>query len=330
MRAHAVISLLFGILTLPAAAFQGAGAEPRQSGKYDPAGRAKASELLEKSWRASGSERALQQVASLSVSMNLRRHISYISVESPETAKQKEKILSGKISIEMQFPDKFRKKVSTSTLSGNKYSYFEVVNGDRAWRDPPLQAASSRRDPKVIDVGDFERSLSYQEQGARQQFSYYTLAWFSRNLPGDPVKFNLDDRMQVNDESADILIIEGLTDPPLRFLLDRNTHLPLGFDSIVRTALAPRVIVEGNVFGRGEVERMLEKAREVRKAQMKPPRQVTIQTRFSDRRRVGGILIPFHMTTSIEGKIYEELFITKIEINHHLNPQDFEQKPRKR
>jgi hypothetical protein len=299
-------------------------------GNYDPARAARAMELLGQARVAAGGEKELQGVTSVSASIRLRRLVRYISVVSPKKVVQKEKTLTGSISIELQLPDRFRKRVATSTLLGNKYSYVEVVNGERVWREPTLQAASSNRDPRLIDVSDFERSLANQARSVREQFSFYAFVWLIRILPDNSLRFNFAGWMKTDSGNADVLTAYDLANNRAWLLLDQKTHLPKGFDSSYSIVRMVPVVVEGFVVTRNDYFRMMEKAREERRAQIKPAQRILFQTRLSDYRRVAGILLPHRMATLIEGKLYEEMEITKIEINRRLNPKDFEPKQKNR
>jgi hypothetical protein len=326
VRVHLAGNFLAFLLAVLAVSLEHARGQALETGNYDPTRAARAMELLGQARAAAGGEKELQGVTSVSASIRLRRLIRYISVVSPKKVVQKEKTLTGSISIELQLPDKFRKRVTTFTLLGNKYSYVAVVNGERGWREPPLLAASSNRDPRLIDVSDFEKSLANQARSTREQLSFYAFAWLIRMLPDDSLRFNFAGWMKTESGNADVLTAYDLANNRALLLLDQKTHLPNGFDSIYSTVRMVPVVVEGVVVTRNEFIRMMEKAREERRAQLKPAQRTLFQTRLSDYRRVADILLPHRVTTLIEGKLYEEMEITKIEISRRLNPKDFEPK----
>jgi hypothetical protein len=301
--------------------------QARESPRYDPAKAPRAIDLLEQARIAAGGKEELQRVATLSVSLRVRRFVRYIAV-SPRSVVQKEKTLNGKLSIELQLPDRFRKDVSSTTLLGNHYSYAEVVNGERAWREPALQAQSSNRDPRLVDVSDFERSLAYQARSVRQQLAFYVLAWLIRVLPGEPLKFNYEGWMQADGVRADVISAFGSGDYGTLLMLDQKTHLPTEFDSSFSGVRSLPVVLEGIPMSRRDFNLMVEKARAERKAQITPPRSLIIKTQLSDYRPVSGILFPHRMVTSIDGKPLEELLIRKIDVNQRLKPKDFEPNPR--
>jgi hypothetical protein len=294
--------------------------------KYHPDRAARAEELLRQAQDAAGGE-ALRGVTSLTASISLRRVVEYIAVTSPTNAVRRDKNLKGRISIECSFPDKFLKRISTSTLSGYKYSYLEAVNGDRAWRDPPLQAVATSRDRHAIDVSDFERSLAYQAQGARQQLAFYTLALLARVLPGGSLQFNSAGWTEIEGRKADVILAFGLGDYNARLLFDQKSHLLVGFESSFFAVRRLPVTVESFVLSYSDGYRLAEKARQERLAQNRRPQQSSIQIRLSDHRPVAGVLLPHQITTIIDGRLAEELEVTKYRINTRINPNDFAPKP---
>ena len=304
--------------------------QARKSPRYDPARAARADGLLEQARLAVGGKEELQRVESLTVSLQVRRFIRYIAVMSPTSVTQKDATRNGSLSIELRMPDKFRKHFSGTTLLNNRFSYVEVVNGDRAWREPPLQAQSSNRDPRLVDVSDFERSMAYQAQSAREQLAFFSLAWLIRVLPGDPLRFNYEGWMQKDGGKVEVISAFGSGDDATLLMLDQNTHLPTEFDSSVDGVRSLPVVIEGAAITRRDFNRLMERAAQERKAQRTPPRRIIIQSSLSDYRRISGILIPHRMVTSIDGRPVEELVIRKIVVNQRLRPKDFEPKPQKK
>ncbi len=288
------------------------------------AGASEADALLRKARDAAGGESALNRVTSLSASVRLRRFITYLSVE-PRKVVEKETVLKGKIQIEFERPDKFRKRVSASMLTGDKIGYEEIVRGNRAWRHPPLTPASSSRSRHVIDVSDFERSIAYLAQGARQQFSLYALAFLIRGFPADSFRF-AGGALQSERGNADVVRVSGPDDFHAAMLLDQTTHLPL---ELVQDVVAYRpvpVVIHGVFPNRTAWQEVLRRARHEREMRMKPPRRMRIEYRFLDRRVVNGISLPHRINTLIDGTLAEELVISSFKINPRLNPRDFEQK----
>src|SRR5262245_12518642 len=129
---------------------------------------ARAKELIRLARAAIGGEEALSKIQTLTASAKYNRFVKYVSVLSPSKVEEKRKALSGKMEFEFALPDKFRRRITGETLRGFGYSFAQVVNGDQAWRDPPMRPMSSYGDRRVIDVSDVARTEFKQATGAKQ------------------------------------------------------------------------------------------------------------------------------------------------------------------
>lgn len=321
-----MLACIWAVLIVPV---EGAQEQAPERGTSDAPKVTRAEVLIRQARKAAGSEEALRSLTSLSASGKLRRFIKCVYVKSPTTIEEREKALKGKISIEFLLPDKYRLSVSTSTVLGTKYSYAEVVNGDGAWRNPPLRAEPSSKNRHVIDVRDFERSLAYQALSARQQLTIYSLAWLAQGLPSYPLDRSYEGWLQTKDGKAEVISVSGAEDFQLWFLLNQETRLPLGFIGSVVASQAEPVLFEGNyLFSVSYLRSLQERARQERAIQAaKRPRRFELRVLLSDHRRVAGILLPHRLTIMVDGRRVEEVAITKFEVSRPLNPKKFERKP---
>ncbi|HZS06997.1 MAG TPA: hypothetical protein VFD58_19330 [Blastocatellia bacterium] len=287
---------------------------------------ARAQELLRQSRMALGGEDALGKVQSLSASGKLRQFMKYAVVTSPTEVRDREKTVSGKVEVDFLFPDRFRKQVSSSTLTGFGYTYAEVLNGDRAWRNPPLPPQTSQKDRRVIDVSDVTESYARQAETARAQISFYTLGWLLRTPPSFPVELIYAGQVDYENRPADAILVGNDAFRPL-LLLDQKTHLPLAI--VFSYVEAPRetVIVEVASVSARYIRDTYLKARQERKARAKPPQRQEMHLRFSDHRQVAGVLLPHRLTVVLNGRVIEELEIRDFEINRPINPKKFEGQP---
>ncbi len=288
--------------------------------------RARAATKMRQARMAAGGE-ALDRMQSLSLSLQMRRHITYLSV-TPGKVEERKTTLKGKIRIEFQRPDRFLKRVSTSTLAGDKLSYVEAVNGDRAWRYPPLTAVSSSRKRHVIDVNDFERSLVYQAQGARQQFNMYALFFLLQSFPADYLEYADAGWRQQDGGRADVIAVSGPDEFHAALLLDQRSHLPVAMLQEMMAVRPIAAVVGGFVFsGSARWKELVEKARREQQARRGPARRIRVEYHLTDRRPEGGVSLPHRIDTFVDGRLVEELVVTGFKINPRLNPRDFEPKP---
>lgn len=289
-----------------------------------------AADLLARARQAAGGDDSLNRITGLSAAIRVRRFVEYISVTSPTKAVRRRKVLKGRIDVDMQLPDKFRKHVSIATFSRFPNTYVEVVNGDRAWRDPPLRAESSSPQRHVIDVSDFERSLAFQAQNARQQLSFFTLALLVRVFPSWQLNFRSAGWMKTEAGQAEVINVQGPDDSRMRLLLDRASRMLTAFDSSFAAVVRLPVVVEGSSLTRAGMIAMVQKAMRERRAQEKSQPQLSrIEIRFSDHRRIEGVLLPHRISTYVGGKLVEEMVVTSYRINPRFAPKTFEPKSTK-
>jgi hypothetical protein len=287
-----------------------------------------AGELIKLARVALGGEEALGSIQTLSVSAKLRRPTKYVSVQSPKKVVEKEKVLSGKVELDFLLPDKFRKRTSMERLIGFSFAYTEVVNGERAWRNPPLRAISSHRDNRVIDVDDFERTVELQRRGAKQQLSIFSLGLLLKALPTYPLQYGYLGRIRALDGEANAITVTDPENNHMYLLLDPKSNLPLAFAWTFITGRRETVIIEAGGFYNPRFFRETAlRAQQERRARTTPPQRCEMQMRFSDYRLVSRVLLPHRITTTLNKEIIEELIFNEFEINRSITPKKFEGEP---
>jgi hypothetical protein len=288
----------------------------------------RAEELIKLARVALGGEVALGSIQSLSVSAKLRRPIKYVSVQSPKKVVEKEKVLSGKVELDFLLPDRFRKRTSGERLIGFPFAYIEVVNGARAWRNPPLRTISSHKDSRVIDVDDFERTIELQRQGARQQLSLFSLGLLLKPLPTYPLQYSYLGRMKSFDGEANAIAVTDPENKQMYLLLDPKSNLPLAFAWTFIASRQKTVITETAVFYNPRYFRELrQRVLQERQQRMTPPQRYEMRMEFSDYRLVSRVFLPHRITTTLNQEIIEELTFNEFEINRSINPKKFEGEP---
>jgi hypothetical protein len=298
--------------------------EPAGPAQTDAAAKERARELLAQARVAVGGEKVLTGIKSISTSARSRSFVKYVLVKSPTKVEEHEKVLKGKLKIEFLLPDKSRKLVSSSTIWGYNDTYAEVTSGDRAWRDPPLIAQSSRRERHVIDVSDFQRGLAYQAQVARHDVGIFSLTWLVQAPPNLALDYRYVGLLTIDGTTVDTIEVTGPDSFRSFFLLDEKTHLPFGFIINYVATLADPVLIEASPFDGRNVARLVARARQEIASRSKPPWRFSVIVRFSDHHRVEGLLLPYCMTVSVDKRVYEELKFSKFSVNGYLNPKNYE------
>jgi hypothetical protein len=292
--------------------------------KTDAAQKKRAHELLAQARAAVGGENVLTGIKGISASARSRSFVKYVLVKSPTRVEEREKVLKGKLKIEFLLPDKSRRLVSSSTIWGYRDTYAEITSGDRAWRNPPLIAASSRRERQVIDLSDFKRSLAYQAQIARHNLGIFSLTWLLQAPPNLALEYRYIGLLTIDGTPVDTIEVTGSDNSISYFLLDEKTHLPFGFIMTYMATLEDPVVAAPSPFDSRNRERLVARARQEIASRSKPPWRFRVLIRFSDHHRIGGLLLPYRMTTSVDERLYEELRFSSFSVNGYLNPKNYE------
>ncbi len=276
---------------------------------------------------AIGGEEALAQVQTLKFTGKLSRVVKYAVVQSPTKVVEKEKTLTSKVEIEFLLPDRFRKHVNVQPLRGFGYSYDLIVNGDRAWRNPPLRVMPLSGDRRVVDVDDFERTIAIQALGARQELSLISLGWMLQALPSFQLEYSYRGRFRTESGATKMINVQGPENFLISLLLDQETNLPIALAWSFEDVRRQPVLVEYMGFSRKAWMEIGQRLRKERLERTKPRQRYELQIKLSDYRRVGGVLWPHRLTTTINNEISENFLIDNLEINRPINPKKFEGEP---
>src|SRR5262245_14093684 len=292
---------------------------------------ARAEELIKLARAAIGGEEVLGGIRTITATGKYNRFVKYLSVQSPKKVEEKQKALPGKMEFEFALPDKFRRRVTASRLRGFDYSFAQVVNGVEAWRDPPTRPISSNGDGRVIDVGDVEKTAFIHATSAKQGLSYFSIGWLMLPLPGYPLKMSYLGIYRIGAENAHAILASGDSGFRFTLLLDMKTYAPMALAISFVEEIQPVVLVEAaGFFNRRFMQETVARARAERNGRTKPSQPCEMLIRFSDRRPVNGALLPFRVTTSLNGEVIEEMRMSQFEVNRPINPKKFAGPPKPR
>src|SRR5499426_2634249 len=293
--------------------------------------KARAEELIKMARAAIGGEEVLGGIRTITAKGKYNRFVKYVSVQSPKKVEEKQKALPGKMEFEFALPDKFRRRVTVARLRGFGYSFAQVVNGAEAWRDPPTRPISSHGDGRVVDVGDVERTAFIHATSAKQELSYFSIGWLTLQLPGYPLKMSYLGLHRIGAENAHAISVSGDSGFRFALLLDVKTYAPMALAISFVEEIQPLVVVEAaGFFNRRFMQETVARARAERNARTKPSQPCEMLIRFSDRRPVNGALLPFRVTTSLNGEVVEEMRMSQFEINRPINSKKFAGPPKPR
>lgn len=330
-RTISIFGFVFALIA--SSPFDGARSQTGQTGwKPDQQldDRARGRELARKAREAIAESSIRAQFTTLSATGKLRRFAKYVSVQSPTKIENKERILNGKMELDFVFPDKFRRRVSNSSLSGYAYTYTEIINGEIAFRNPPPPILSSKGDQRVIDVDDIERSQAKYAQDARQNLAFYSLGWLMDAPSSYPVDFIYAGRVTDDGRTDEALILEAPDGFRPILLIDPETSLPSGWVVAYVDVKRTPVIVEVASVSRSFISETYARARREREARRLPAARRELVWRFSDHEIVDGLRLPHKISTRLDGDLLEELVISDFKVNGQIDTKKFEGKPQVR
>lgn len=269
---------------------------------------ARAEETLKQARAALGGEEKVRSVQSLTALGKFRRTFG-------------ERETSGEREVSFQLPDKY---ISTDTFAvgglNTAVTSSKVLDGERA--------SMAGRGQMIVMGGP---SVSEEQKQAMYRRTFRT-EW-ARLLVGllltspqsFPVEFKYAGEAEAEDGRADVLDATGPDNFAARLFLDKQTHLPL---MLTYKTQMRRVV--GGPGGGGTVQMrhgmsQAETDKMVKEMADKagPAQEVEQQIRFSEYRRVGGLMLPHRISQGEDGQVREEWEVTKYEVNPRLKADTF-------
>ena len=275
-------------------------------------GDAKAAELLAQARAAIGGDSKISNVHGLSATGTLQRAMG-------------ERRIDGEVTIELQLPDKLLRSDSVSPMSDGAFLVTtQGINGDKALRSsktvnmPP--GAVIRMPPPPAPGSDAETQLI---RNSRAELARLSVALLLAAPASMPLEFAYAGEAESADGKADVLDVKGPSSFGAKLFLDKATHRPL---MLVYRGVAPRMVVQaqrgdGPPRAPAHAERG---AAPPTSAQPAPPEQVDINMFLDDYKSVDGVMLPHHITRSIDGKPNEEWTFKTIKLNPTFKADTFE------
>ncbi len=283
----------------------------------------RATTLIDAARRAAGMTAMPPRPRTFSASGRSRRFIRYVAVKSPTRIEERQRQLSGRFEYQFVLPDRFRVWMKGETLGGFGFKVEEIVNGENAWRNPPLTVRSFNRDPRVIDVGDVERTLMMQAQTARQQAAFQSLGNLVVTPSAYPLAWRETGLFEHEGQSFDAAIAETRDGLRLSLLFDPQTRLLTGLATAYFDTLQETVVAEVASVDRRFIASTYARVREERRRRRHARQRQQVIWRFTDHRPVGGILIPHRSTVYFNGQLIEENTLTNVRIDEAIDPRRF-------
>lgn len=282
------------------------------SPKSDDA-KTRAASIIEQAREAIGGEGKLKSIKSIAVSGNYRRVIG-------------DRETSGEIEYEMLLPDKIRRTETMSPIPNATITRIDVMNGEQIWSD--TQSGSMGGMVMIRRPGaenDAQRQKIY-ENSVRADFARFLLGLLLTAPSSFPLDYSFAGEAEAPDGRADAIDISGPNNFSVRLYIDQKSHLPLMFSYRGRQPnIVMRTVTSGGL-SREEAEKRAQESIDKMEKEQAPPPEVEFQVALDDFRKVDGVLIPHLMTRSVDGKVTEEVTLSKLKINPSIKPQVFEKK----
>jgi hypothetical protein len=281
---------------------------------------ARALELIKQSRAAIGGEEKIASIQSLTLKGDFRRVLP-------------EREITGEREFNFLLPDKFMKS-DTIIIHGTSATrtVYRALNGSQSWSGgggPGGNGFMIIMGPGGANPTKEEMEKIEQEQASRFRAEYarYLLALLLNAPSGYDIHFTYAGEAVADDGRADVIDATGPENFAARLFLDKETHLPL---MLTYRAPKPRMITNmmRSTDDRRKQEEQLREAREKAAQELASakPELVEMQLRFSDYRKVAGLMFPHHITQGSDGEVNEEWEIKSYELNPQFKADKFQKK----
>ena len=274
--------------------------------------------LLDKARAALGGEAKLKAVQSLSATAKFRR---ILAKDQPE--------VSGELQLDFLLPDKFMTtEESALPMGGAHLTRISGLNGDQTFRDARTSGGGGGM---VIVRAGPENPASQVQAGmlraVRAEFARYVIAWLLTSPPGQSLEFSYVGEAQADEGRAEVIDVKSADDFAVRLFLDKETRRPLMLSYRGTQPVLMMRMMGGPSASREEAEKHAKEIQEKNRKEMESPlpeqKTVEIQMYLSDYREVDGVLLPHHISRSVNGEVTEEWEVTKFRINPPLKAEKF-------
>ena len=272
----------------------------------DNKGRAEA--LLAQARATLGGEAKLKAVQSLTASGKLRQAVNGSDDEQIE----------GEIQFDYLLPDKYMRTEKTTIGGMAELTRVLGMNGDQLFRD----AHSSGGDGRVMirQAPNDPEMQAMQLRGLREELSRHLLAWFLTSPTNAELEFSYAGEADTKNGKADAIDVKGPEGFAARLFLDQQTHHPV---MLSYRAPQPRTILIRRMSGDQDPDQMRQDADAQAAKEIETPPLADFEIYFDDYRSEDGILLPHHITRSVNDQFSEEWTLNKFMINPSLKADKF-------
>ncbi|OLC48502.1 MAG: hypothetical protein AUH43_09360 [Acidobacteria bacterium 13_1_40CM_65_14] len=285
------------------------------------AGDTKAADLLAQARAALGGESKLSKVQGLSASGTYQREMG-------------DRQITGEITIDFQLPDKMVRTDSMNPMGDATIVVLQGVNGDQVLRHSRTIGGGPGMVVRMAPPAAGSDGEAQALRNQRADMARFALAFLLTSPSAMPVEFTYGGEAEAPDNDvakADVVDAKGQGSFAARIFLDKKSHRPL---MLQYRGAAPRIVMQtqrggpppaGNApQGRGDHEAPAGSG----SSRTPPdaaaaPQIVDIQMFLDDYKSVDGVMLPHHISRSIDGKPNEEWTFKTIKVNPAFKPDTF-------
>ena len=227
--------------------------------------------------------------------------------------------LSGEVTIDLQLPDKMLRTESMSPMGDLMIIVEQGINGEKLLRSqrtvngPP--GAVIRMAP--APTGDAEAQAI---RNARAELARFVIAFLLASPASQPLDYAHGGQAESDEGKAEIVDAKGPGNFAARIFLDQKSHRPL---MLQYRGIAPRVMIQTQQGPPPDAARGQHGEPGAAVPAPPPPQLVDITLFLDYYKPVDGVLLPHHISRSIDGKPTEEMTFKTIKINPAFKAETF-------
>jgi len=270
-------------------------------------GDARATELFAQARAALGGEARLAKVQGLSAAGTYQRQVG-------------DRQLQGELTLDLQLPDKMVRTESMNPIGDATIVVLQGINGDQVLR----HSRTINGGPNMMIRMGSPGGADTEAQALRNQraeLARLALAMLLTSPPSMPLEHAYAGEAESDEGRADVLDAKGPGSFAVKLFFDKKSHRPL---MLQYRGAAPRLVMQTQQVQRGAVHGAQPGSEPP--APQPPtdaPQIVDITMFLDDYRAVDGVLLPHHISRSIDGKPNEEWTFKTIKLNPAFKPDAF-------
>jgi hypothetical protein len=266
----------------------------------EAAGDTKADQVLAQARAAIGGDQHLSSVLGLSAAGTFQREMG-------------DRQMNGEITIDLQLPDKILRTESMRPTNDTTVEMLQGLNGDQVLRGSRTIGGGPNM---VMRIGSGPEADAQALRNQRADLARFTLAFLLTSSAAMPLEYTYGGEAEADDAKADVVDAKGPGGFAARLFFDKKTHRPL---MLSYRGAAPRMVMQTR---RGDGPPPAAGAPPT----LPLPEIVEIQLFLDDYKTIDGVLLPHHLSRSIDGKPAEDMTFKTFKINPTFKADTFSAK----